>query len=178
MIYLLAGHSLTDPGAIGVGGVKEADLTRRLRDSIVSHIQKAGYAVTIDNDAHNLSQVLAAINSTESCVICDLHFNSATPQATGVEVIIPDRSTANERMIASLMVSSLANIMKIKSRGVKSEKDTARKTLAVMREQGINLLPEFCFISNKTDLNAYLANEDKIAEIMAKHLIQAEDLIK
>ena len=81
-------------------------------------------------------------------------------------------------MVAGLICTGLSKIMGIRSRGVKSEKDTARKTLAVMREQGINLLPEFCFISNRSDLSTYLANEVKIAEFMAKQLIIAEDLVK
>jgi hypothetical protein len=68
--------------------------------------------------------------------------------------------------------------MGIRSRGVKSEKDTARKTLAIMRPAGINLLPEICFISNRSDVSAYQANKDKVAEVIARHLITAEDLVK
>jgi N-acetylmuramoyl-L-alanine amidase len=178
MIYLIAGHSKTDPGAIGVDGVKESELAMELRDKIAYYITKKGYKVTLDNDHDNLSKVIAGIKSTESCVICDIHFNAGPATATGVETIIPDRSTAHERMIAGLITSGLASTMGIRSRGVKSEKDTARKTLAIMRPAGINLLPEICFISNRSDVSAYQANKDKVAEVIAKHLITAEDLVK
>jgi N-acetylmuramoyl-L-alanine amidase len=178
MIYLVAGHSKSDPGAIGVGGVKESELAMELRDKIAHFITSKGYKVTLDNDHNSLSQVIAGIKSTESCVICDIHFNAGPATATGVETIIPDRSTANERMIAGLITSGIASAMGIRSRGVKSEKDTARKTLAIMKLSGINLLPEICFVSNKSDMSAYQANKDKVAEVIARHLITAEDLLK
>ena len=170
--------SKTDPGAIGVGGVKESELAMELRDKIAHFITLKGYKVTLDSDNNNLNQVIAGIKSTESCVICDIHFNAGVPIATGTEVIVPDRSTAHERMIASLICSDMAVSMKIKSRGVKSEKDTARKTLAIMKPSGINLLLEICFVSNKNDMAAYQASKDKVAEVIAKHLITAEDLVK
>ena len=178
MIYLIAGHSKTDPGAIGVGGVKESELTMELRDKIAYFITKKGYKVTLDNDYDNLSKVIAGIKSTESCVICDIHFNSGPATANGTETFIPDRSTANERMIGGLITSGLASTMGIRSRGVKSEKDSARKTLAIMKLSGINLLPEICFSSNRSDMSAYEANKDKVAEVIARNLIIAEDLLK
>ena len=178
MIYLIAGHSKTDPGAIGVGGIKESELAMELRDKIAHFITLKGYKVTLDSDRSNLNQVIFNINSNENDVICDIHFNAGVPIATGTEVIIPDRSTANERMIASLICSDMAVSMKIKSRGVKSEKDTARKTLAIMKPSGINLLLEVCFITNKNDLKEYQLKKDEVAEKIAKRLITAEDIYK
>ena len=179
MIYLLAGHSKTDPGAIGSGGVKESDLAIELRGLIGAELTKLNMPFVTDNDIDNLSQVIRKLNSTEKDVICDIHFNaSSNPTATGTEVIIPDRSTANERMIAALICSSVALTMNIKSRGVKSEKDTARGTLAIMKPSGLNLLLEICFISNKNDLELYQKHKHAIAFKIALHLKTAEDLHK
>jgi N-acetylmuramoyl-L-alanine amidase len=178
MIYLVAGHNALDSDAIGVGGVKGSELTMELRDKIAYFITLKGYNVVLDNDYDNLNQIIFNIESNEKNVICDIRFNTGVPIATGTEVIIPDRSTSEERMIASLICSEIAVSMQIKSRGVKSEKDTARKKLAIMNPSGINLLLEVCFITNKNDLKEYQSKKDEIAEKIAKRLITAEDIYK
>jgi N-acetylmuramoyl-L-alanine amidase len=179
MIYLIAGHSKIDPGAIGAGGVKESDLAIELRGLIGAELTKLNQKFVVDNDSDNLRKVISKLNTTEKDVICDIHFNaSSNPTATGAEVIIPDRRTASERMIAGLICSAMALTMNIRSRGVKSEKDTARGSLGIMRPSGINLLLEVCFISNKSDLDLYQQHKERIANRIALHLTTAEGLHK
>ncbi len=92
-VYILGGHvpdrskGNYDPGAVA-NGYTEAELTRELRDLISAELTPRKVRHSIDHDADSLSQVLAKINSNESDVILDLHFNAASPQATGVEVIV------------------------------------------------------------------------------------------
>jgi N-acetylmuramoyl-L-alanine amidase len=177
MIYLSAGHTPKglnqDPGAIG-NGYKEADLTVELRDLTTKILKDNGMTVWNDNDTVRLPEVLKAINSTEKDVVCDIHFNAGPPTATGVEVLIPSRHTAIESEIASKLVVMLAGIMKIRSRGVKTESDSQHKTIGILREQGINLLIEICFISNATDMAYYQASKRKVAEAIALILEEAE----
>lgn len=177
MVYLSAGHNPSglkpDSGAIG-NGYQEAKLTQELRDLTTKVLRNNGANVWNDDDTMRLPQVLAAINSTEKDVVCDLHFNAGPPTATGVEVLIPSRHTALESEIASKLVVMLAGVMKIRSRGVKTESDSQHKTIGILREHGINLLIEICFISNATDMAYYQASKRKVAEAIALILEEAE----
>lgn len=178
MIFLSAGHTPSglnqDPGAIG-NGYKEADLTKELRDLVVPLLKQKGISVWIDDDTQRLPAVLAAINSTEKDVVCDIHFNAGPPTATGVEVLIPTRHTSIEKEMASKLVTILASVMKLRSRGVKTESDSQHKTIGILREQGINLLIEICFISNATDMAYYQAAKHKVATEIALILEEAEN---
>ena len=175
MLYLIAGHSNTDPGAVA-NGVKEADLNRALRDEIAAIAIRRGAAVRIDDDRHRLAEVIANIHTTERDVICDIHFNAAAPTATGIEVIVPARPTEQEKQLAGKIAKRGSEIMGIRNRGVKDETQSARGRLAIMRPAGINLLLEICFITNSADLAAYQKNKRAMAEMIATYLVEAESL--
>jgi N-acetylmuramoyl-L-alanine amidase len=182
MIYLLAGHTPKglnlDPGAVALDGTKEADLTMELRNLTADVLRSKGFEVWEDDDQDRLLQVLDDVISSESDVVCDIHFNAGPPTATGVEVIVPERSTETERKFAALICERFANIMNIRSRGVKSEAQTARKRIGVMRELGINLLIEVAFISNPKDIAMYHKTKAKLSVVLADILIEAEGAIK
>lgn len=174
MIYLLAGHHLADPGAVS-GGVKESDLTIELRNLVVPYLVQSGLQYKVDDDRNTLSQVIAKIDSTEKCVILDLHWNAASSnQANGLEVVIPERSTDNERFYGDLLAKEGSKALGIRNRGVIPESRTARKSLAIMRPHGMNLLLEVCFITNPKDMAAYQRNKHTLAKVIASVLYQAE----
>lgn len=177
MIYLSAGHTpkglKPDPGAVG-NGYQEAKLTMELRDMVTRILRTRNCQVWNDDDTMRLPQVLAAMNSTEKDVVCDLHFNAGPPSATGVEVLIPTRFTALEKEIASKLNVMLGGVMKLRCRGVKTEGESQHGTLGIMRELGVNLLIEVCFISNSTDMAFYQANKMKVAEEIALLLEEAD----
>ena len=176
MIYLLAGHTpkgiTIDPGAIA-NGFLEADLTMEIRDMVADRLRSMGYEVYEDDDTHRLQQVLNGIDSTESDIVFDIHFNAGG--GTGVECIVPERSTELERDMANKVNVMLASLMRIRNRGVKGEQLTARKRIAVMRENGINVLLETCFIDNANDIRAYQANKQRIANELAIIIAEFED---
>lgn len=175
MIYLLAGHTASknspnyDPGAVS-NGVSEADLAKELRDLTFPKLNPSN--VRVDDDRDSLKTVIQKIHSTDKDIICDIHFNAATPQATGVEVIIPFRATQTEVDLAYKIATSFAAIMDIKNRGVKDETKTARGRLGIMQPKGINVLIEVCFISNTTDLKKYQDNKVKLAESLSQILTE------
>jgi len=184
MIYILAGHCYDkkspnyDSGAVSHDKkTTEANLTRDLRDRVSSILTNRSVKYTTDNDSDSLQQVLNAIKSDDSDVIIDIHFNAASPTATGVEVFVPDNPTKHELNTAVSLSSSLSVIMGIKNRGVKTESQSNRKRLAVMREKGIALLIEVCFISNPSDTVKYWARIDDVAKTIADHAQNADYLI-
>lgn len=176
MIYLLAGHTPkgnnTDPGAVAQG-FKEADLTMELRDMVADKLRNMGYTVHEDDDTHRLQQVLDKVNAHETDVVFDIHFNAGG--GTGVECIVPERSTELERELANKVNVMLSTMLRIKNRGVKGEQLTARKRIAVMRENGINCLLETCFIDNKTDMTQYQLRKTEVATELALLIAEFED---
>ena len=179
MIYLLAGHTPKginqDPGAVA-NGFREADLTMELRDMVADRLRSMGYEVYEDDDTHRLQQVLNGIDSNESDIVFDIHFNAGG--GTGVECIVPERSTELERDLANKVNVMLSNMLRIKNRGVKGEQLTARKRIAVMRENGINCLLETCFIDNKTDMTQYQLRKTEVATELALLIAEFEDKLK
>jgi N-acetylmuramoyl-L-alanine amidase len=176
MIYLLAGHTPKginqDPGAVA-NGYREADLTMELRDLVADKLRAMGYQVHEDNDTQRLQQVLDAINATEKDVVFDIHFNAGG--GTGGECIVPERSTDLERELANKVNVMLSTMLRIRNRGVKGEQLTARKRIAVLRENGINCLLETCFIDNKTDMTQYQLRKQEVATELALLIAEFED---
>jgi NACalpha-BTF3-like transcription factor len=68
--------------------------------------------------------------------------------------------------------------MGIKNRGVKRPSESQHKTLAILSEQGINLLIEVCFISNQKDIAAFFKHDNDLAQALAARLMQMDDEIK
>lgn len=179
MIYLLAGHTPKginqDPGAVA-NGFREADLTMELRDMVADKLRNMGYQVHEDDDTHRLQQVLDKVNAYETDIVFDIHFNAGG--GTGVECIVPERSTELERDLANKVNVMLSTMLRIKNRGVKGEQLTARKRIAVMRENGINCLLETCFIDNKTDMTQYQLRKTEVATELALLIAEFEDKLK
>lgn len=175
-IFASAGHNLNDPGASG-NGLVEAVEAIKIRDKVLSFIP-ASYKVVKDQDIWNLSQTMVQFETGEGSACLDIHFNAGPITATGVEVIHPDNPSADEAHFAKVLSQQLSDIMKIKNRGAKPESTTARKRLGMMRENGINLLVELCFISNPSDVRAYATHFNEVCECMANILMNMDDKVK
>lgn len=163
MIFLTAGHYKRDAGAI-YNGRKEADETIRLRNAIATLLSERGVNVWKDNDDWNLSRTINEISrfSKPEDLVCDLHFNAGGPSATGCEVYIPDNANAGEMDIAKALVNTIASVLSIRNRGVKTERDSRHVRLGMMRPPGRNVLIEVCFISNLKDMQQYDAFFDRL----------------
>lgn len=182
-VYLSAGHSNVkgkDQGAEGNGyieGVLAVEFVELLKAALISK----GATPVVDKYSNVLADTMSAFKNlvgTKDLAI-DIHWNAATPQATGTEIIIPGRAGVNEassyeKSLGTSMSSLIADTLSIKNRGVKTEKDTARKTLGWMRIPCENILIEMCFISNKDDMKRYQDNKvalaDKMADLIIKNL--------
>jgi N-acetylmuramoyl-L-alanine amidase len=170
-IFISAGHSNVlgkDRGASGNGFV-EGILTVEQRNLIVKELKNLGAKVIIDDNDSILSQTMAFFRNktTKNCILVDLHWNAATSQATGTEVLVPVTPTKFEMDLATDLSKAIANTLKIKNRGVKTELQSARKSLGWMRLTGENILIETCFISNKKDMDNYQKNKEELAKQIA-----------
>lgn len=176
-IFISAGHSSKlgrDNGATGNGYV-EGVLAVELRDLIVAEFKRLGVKPIVDDNDSILSQTIAFFKNltTDCAILFEIHWNAASPQATGTEVFIPTIHSKFEKDLATEISKVTASTLSIKNRGVKTEDMSARKTLGWMRLKGENILLEVCFISNPTDIQSYQNNKKelakKIADVLFKH---------
>ena len=167
-LFLSAGHGGSDVGAVG-NGYKEADLTIEIRDLTLKYLKQLGAKVIIDDNSNALAQTITFFKNkvTKESILVDYHWNAATPQATGTEVLIPATPTKFETDLATDLSKVIANTLGIKNRGVKTELQSARKSLGWMRLTGENVLIETCFISNKNDMDSYQKNKEELAKRIA-----------
>jgi len=185
-IFLSAGHSNVkgkDRGAAGNGYV-EGDLTVEFRDLVFNFLtDEFGYCNVVTDDNRNFtSQTIRLFrNKTKSnSIVVDFHWNAATPAATGTEVLVPHDSTALENSLALSIAKSIGSILSIPLRGnhrgnkgVKSEMESHHGRLGWMRLTGENVLPEICFITNKSDMEKYQENKVELARAVAKDILSA-----
>jgi N-acetylmuramoyl-L-alanine amidase len=176
-VFISAGHNpkgiKVDPGAVG-NGYHEADLTVEFRNLVVSELAKRKIIAITDKDDERLGEYLNRIKTGSGSVVLEFHFDAAvSPSATGATSLFGSDADRLDKAFAKELVDATSTILGIKNRGAKSEADSHRGRLGLMREQGIVSLLELCFISNKEDLQKYQANKKtlafKIAEIVERY---------
>lgn len=178
-IFVSAGHSNKpgrDRGAVGNGFV-EGDLTVELRDLIVRELEALGNKPLVDGNNSILSETLNKFKSLTNpdAIVLDIHWNAATPLATGVETLIPSNNSTFERKLAEALsdvVSNTLNITKRGIKGVKTEAESHHGSLGWMKLIGENVLLEVCFVSNKTDMTKYQSLKQNLSRNIAKTLFE------
>lgn len=178
VVYPSAGHHDKDPGAVA-NGWKEADLTKELRNLMIAEFNLRQHKIIVDQDWETNSQYQKRIKPGGGSVIMDLHFNAVESKtATGVEVIVNNHASQHSIDLATEICQKLSTIMGIANRGVKTEKQTARKGIGILNlKAGISVLVEVCFMSNPNDLRAYLKNKEAVACALVDLAIKYDDLI-
>ncbi len=175
-IFLSAGHSNKsgqDRGAVGNGYI-EGELAVEFRDLLVKELKCIGASPTIDSNDSILSKSIAFFKNKTSnnSIVLDIHWNAASPQATGVEVLVPSPPSEFEKSKAKEISSLISRVLNIRDRGVKTEADSHHGRLGWMRLTGENILIEMCFITNKKDMESYQANKIILAKEMAYILVE------
>jgi N-acetylmuramoyl-L-alanine amidase len=180
-IYISAGHSNVpgkDRGAMGNGYI-EGELTVEFRNLIVTELKKLGITATIDQNDSILTQSINFFKNltSNSDIVLDIHWNAASPQATGTETLIPADPTKFETKLAHSISSCISETLNIPMRGnyddykgVKTEANSHHGRLGWMRLSGENILMEVCFISNKNDMDSYQKEKENLAKKLAKIL--------
>lgn len=176
MIYLLAGHSNIDSGAIGVNNIKESDLTKVIRDLVYKRVKEINPKsfVTKDDDRDTLSQVIAKIkpNISSTDGILDIHYNAGGAAANGIECIVSDNASTKSIKVATEINDIISKVTGLKNRGVKREKDTPRKKLGILNLKGWAVILEVGFITNQGDLDKINNNLHWLCEEIALILIK------
>lgn len=186
-VFLSAGHTdqvgKNDVGAAG-NGYYEGVLAVEFVKLLEAELKKLNVKVITDNFSNALAQTIISFKNlftkkqvTNKDIAIEIHWNAASPEATGTEVVIPGRNNSKEassveKKLSLEIVDSIATILNIKNRGVKFEYQTARKKLGWMTLDAENILIEMCFISNKKDMESYQKNKDLLAKSLAKIILE------
>lgn len=174
--FISAGHHNKDSGAVG-NGYQENKLTMEFRDLVVAECLKKGLKVITDKDTETLGEYLRRIQTGSGSVVIEFHFDAATVKtATGTTALVGDDADRLDKAFANELTLATSSILGIKNRGVKSESDSHRGRLGLMREQGTVALLEICFISNENDMKAYQKNKKQLAYAIAGVIEKFENL--
>lgn len=165
-IYLSAGHSTTDPGAVAFGR-KEADIAVEFRNIVSFILTERGVPHETDGAAKANEPLREVVKRTRQMdgIELEIHCNAATPQATGVETL----SGPNDMALGAKICEAVANALQIRNRGAKPENAGQHHRLAFVQAGGIIL--ELLFITNAKDLAAYDARKWLAARAVADVLI-------
>jgi N-acetylmuramoyl-L-alanine amidase len=182
-IFISAGHSNRpgrDRGASGNGFI-EGELTVELRNLLIKELKDLGVNAIADKDDSILSESINFFKNltTNTCIVLDLHWNAATPAATGTETLIPATPSAFELDLAAAISKATADILEIPLRGntngragVKTEASSHHGRLGWMRLTGENVLTETCFITNANDMRKYQERKHILVKELARILFE------
>jgi len=179
MIYLEAGHGGADPGACA-NNLKEANLTKDLRDIIAYKLKEKGYAFKKDDDMTAFPQSIFNLfrGSSEKDVICAIHFNSAAPEVSGVETWVGGNASPLNVLFADKMTKAISRVTDSPIRFTRVETSSRFKSLYPFRYNGLKILIEVEFISNRDAINTYIKKKWLVAEAISQVLMEYEDIYK
>lgn len=149
-IVITAGHSNTDPGAVG-NGATEAEIVTDFRNLVAYYLRAAEVPFTADGeDTRNLPLAQAVRLIKPGSLAVEFHCNSfSSPTASGVETL----SGSKDFEFGADLCAAIAGVLGITNRGAKAESSGQHSRLAFVRAGG--LICELFFISNPDDLNKY-----------------------
>jgi N-acetylmuramoyl-L-alanine amidase len=167
MIYLSAGHSNTEPGAIAFGR-READIAVEFRNMVAFYLRRADVPHDVDGHGQDNAPLRDTVKVTGKREGIELEFHcnaNENPQATGVETL----SGPKDRALGAAICTAIADALKIRNRGAKPENAGQHHRLAFVQAGGI--IVELFFLTNPDDLAAYDARKWLAARAVADVLI-------
>lgn len=180
-IFVSAGHSNTDPGAVAFGR-READIAVAFRNMVVFYLDRhnelarAGGALahprtlrvgTDGTGTTNLPLRTAAASARGFDIAVEFHCNAAgAASATGTECLSAPKDTA----LAGRISNVIARALNIRDRGPKPENAGQHHRLAFVQAGGI--IVELFFLTNPRDLSSYDARCWVAARDVAAVLIE------
>lgn len=164
-IFLSAGHSAADPGAVG-NGLKEASIAVEVRNLVDQALLRLGIAATLDARGQGNLPLKDAITQAKKFQIAiEFHCNASDkPAATGVETLSSPKNMA----FGEALCTSIAKSLGIRSRGAKPEDSGQHHRLGFVQAGGI--IVELFFISNPNDVQAYTKNKETMARGIANEI--------
>ena len=171
-VFLIAGHNGSGTGANGF--IDEGKETMVFRDLIAKNLYDMGIVAIKDDNLTPLTKVVPWLRNqiTKKDICIDIHFNASTNKlAHGLEVFIPTKNTSDEVELADMFRNTLSKVFK--DRGVSLESKSYHGKIAMLSGfDCCNILLEICFVSNKTDADAYNLYKKELAYEIALDILE------
>lgn len=176
-LFLSAGHSNTDPGAV-VRAIdskgnsvlrREADIAVEMRNMVSFYLSQYGVPHTVDgHGTKNIPLKEAAARMRGFQYGVEFHCNAAaSPAATGTEVLCNMNDKADAELAADLS-AAISKALGVRNRGAKPENSGQHSRLAFVRAGGV--IVELFFLSNPNDLAKWDARKWLAARACAEVL--------
>jgi N-acetylmuramoyl-L-alanine amidase len=167
-MFLSAGHSTVDPGAVHFKRC-EADIAEEFRNVLSFCLTDIGVKHTVDGRGMEnmpLREAIAEVRKHK--VALEFHCNASDNKAaTGVEILCANK----DKTLAAKLCGAISSSLGIANRGVKPENSGQHHRLGFVQAGG--MIVELFFISNKGDLAKYDAFKWKCARAIAEVLRSA-----
>jgi N-acetylmuramoyl-L-alanine amidase len=126
-VVLDPGHGGSDPGAIGVGGLREKDVTLRLALALKPKLESRGFSVVMTRNEDrtlSLEERTAIAEGSRGDVFVSLHANAAPRRALhGIETYYPDENHERHSEVAIARENGVS----------RSQLNALQRTLAKLR---------------------------------------------
>lgn len=167
-LFISAGHSTSDPGAVG-NGYTEADIVLEFRDYLAEALRARGVEFNKDGErGENLPLSKAWRMAAEHDIAVEFHCNAfSMPTATGVETL----SRPHNMGLGLSICKAISDTLQISNRGAKGEGSGQHSRLAFVSSGG-GIIVELFFISNPDDVDKYQRWKLQLAEVLADLLAQ------
>lgn len=171
-LFISAGHSDADPGAVG-NGYTEADIVLEFRDLLAGALRARGVEFSKDGErGQNLPLAKAWRMAAEHDIALEFHCNAFhLPTATGVETL----SWPGQMELGLRLCKAISETLGIVNRGAKGEASGQHSRLAFVSSGG-GMIVELFFISNPRDVDIYQRWKLQLAEVLANLL--AEEVMR
>ncbi|WP_096190289.1 SH3 domain-containing protein [Evansella halocellulosilytica] len=162
-IFLDPGHGGNDSGAY-VNGVKESDIAIGISSKLKSQLEAAGATIVTSRTTDkyvSLNERVSQANNSGADLFISLHANSfSTSQASGAEVFYNSVNRGSDsRSLALAIQNRLVNDVGFRDRSAKES------NFQVIRYTHMaSVLVEAGFMTNSSDLNKLVNNQDEIAQ--------------
>ncbi|QLE55120.1 N-acetylmuramoyl-L-alanine amidase [Nostoc sp. TCL26-01] len=171
VVLIDPGHGGKDPGAIGIGGVREKDIILPISTRIAQILQQNGVQVIMTRSSDYFVSLPGRVQMAEKVgadVFVSIHANSAgagRPDVSGLETYYYD----NGLSLARIVHSNIRQSLNVRDRGVR------RARFYVLRKSSMpSILVETGYLTGREDVanlqsSAY---QNKMAEAIARGILQ------
>ena len=171
VVLIDPGHGGKDPGAIGIGGVREKDIILPISQRIAEFLQQNGVQVVLTRNSDYFVTLPGRVQMAERVgadVFVSIHANSAgagRPDVSGLETYYYD----NGLSLARVVHNSILQSVNVRDRGVR------RARFYVLRKSSMpSILVETGYLTGRDDVSKLqsAAYQRQMADAIARGILQ------
>ncbi|HEY9804114.1 MAG TPA: N-acetylmuramoyl-L-alanine amidase [Leptolyngbyaceae cyanobacterium] len=171
VVLIDPGHGGKDPGAIGIGGVREKDIILPISQRIAEVLQQNGVQVVMTRNSDYFVTLPGRVQMAERVgadVFVSIHANSAglgRPDVSGLETYYYD----NGLSLARVVHNSILQSVNVRDRGVR------RARFYVLRKSSMpSILVETGYLTGRDDISKLrnAAYQRQMADAIARGILQ------